>query len=152
VAAADAARFTNQPSRKQERKSMRDIAQTSADDTPQPHPAIRRISHELRTPLTVVIGFCELLQDEQPDDEHVREFASRISANAWVLHAAVERLIKELHSADYTGPPTSDQIQFDPGTDWAGTHALVPHGSRPTTSPADQLGNLVVTDQAQVAE
>jgi hypothetical protein len=127
---------------------MRDIAQTSTDDSPQPHPAIRRISHELRTPLTVVIGFCELLQDEQPDDENVREFASRISANAWMLHAAVERLIKELHSADYTGPTIPEHIQFEHGTDWSGAHALIPPGSR----RVDQLGDLMVADEAQAVE
>lgn len=131
---------------------MRDIAQTSTDDSPQPHPAIRRISHELRTPLTVVIGFCELLQDEQPDDDNVREFASRISANAWMLHAAVERLIKELHSADYTGPPAPDQIQFEHRSDWASAPPLVPPASQATTSQAEQLGGIVVTDDAQAAE
>lgn len=131
---------------------MRDIAQTSTDDSPQPHPAIRRISHELRTPLTVVIGFCELLQDERPDDDNVREFASRISANAWVLHAAVERLIKELHSADYTGPPTPDQIHLDHATDWASAPTIIPPASQVSPGRADQLGGIVVTDEAQAAE
>jgi hypothetical protein len=131
---------------------MRDIAQTSTDDSPQPHPAIRRISHELRTPLTVVIGFCELLQDDQPDDDNVREFASRISANAWVLHAAVERLIKELHSADYTGPPMPDHLQFEHSTDWSAPHALAAPGGRSADGRAPQLGDLIVADEAQAAE
>lgn len=125
---------------------MRDIAQPGTDDSSQPHPAIRRISHELRTPLTVVIGFCELLQDEQPDDDNVREFASRISANAWVLHAAVERLIKELHSADYTGPPAPDHLQYDHGSIWAG--AMVSPSGHAAAGPADPLGDLVVADEA----
>ncbi|MDQ3692358.1 MAG: hypothetical protein M3464_01845 [Chloroflexota bacterium] len=77
-----------------------------SDDAGRPgsREAIQRITHELRTPLTVVIGFCELLTSDRPDDASVKEFAARISANAWLLQAAVERLIEELQSADYAGP------------------------------------------------
>lgn len=79
--------------------------------------AIQRISLELRTPLTVVIGFCELLASERPDDASIEEFATRISTNAWQLHTAVERLIAELGRADVTGPPSHHAFQWttDPG-------------------------------------
>ena len=86
-------------------------ASIGSQGSEQPQVAIERISHELRTPLTVVIGFCELLQDGRSDDDSIKEFASRIAANAWELHAAVERLISELHSASYTGAPASDTVQ-----------------------------------------
>ena len=76
--------------------------------------AIRRISHELKTPLTVVIGFCELLTGDRPDDASIKEFATRISSNAWLLHAAVERLIEELHKAEYAGPPLDNPFPDRP--------------------------------------
>ncbi len=74
--------------------------------------AIQRITHELRTPLTVVIGFCELLTGDRPDDASIKEFAARISVNAWLLQTAVERLIEELQNADYAGPPDAPQLQW----------------------------------------
>lgn len=92
--------------RPEDERAMMD-AHHDDDGSAEPHVAIQRISHELRTPLTVVIGFCELLASERPDDASIKEFAARISANAWVLHIAVERLIEELHTAEYTGPPAS---------------------------------------------
>lgn len=81
--------------------------------SPRPHPAIDRIGHELRTPLTVVIGMCELLRDDLPNDDALKELASRVAANAWLLHAVVERLIDELYLAGYTGPPAPEMQQTE---------------------------------------
>lgn len=78
-----------------------------------PYQAIDRISHELRTPLTVVIGMCELLHDDLPNDDALKELASRLAANAWVLHTVVERLITELYQAGYTGSDGSEPPQPD---------------------------------------
>ena len=78
-----------------------------------PHQAIDRISHELRTPLTVVIGMCELLHDDLPNDDALKELASRLAANAWALHTVVERLITELYQTGYTGPDGPELPQPD---------------------------------------
>lgn len=117
-----------------------------------PHVAIERISHELRTPLTVVIGFCELLQDEQPGDDSVKEFASRISANAWQLHAAVERLISELHSAAFTGPLGIDTVQYADDPDREDRASLYPRPPSSGSEIADRLDELFAADGTRPAE
>lgn len=76
----------------------------SWNENRQPLQAIDRIGHELRTPLTVVIGMCELLHDDLPNDNDLKELASRMAANAWLLHTVIERLIDDLYQAGYTGP------------------------------------------------
>lgn len=108
----------------------------------QPHLAIERISHELRTPLTVVIGFCELLQDGGSDDDSIKEFASRIAANAWQLHAAVERLLSELHTADYTGPPGVNTVQYADDLDARHPDSLYSHERQSGSGIADRLDQL----------
>jgi hypothetical protein len=117
-----------------------------------PHVAIERISHELRTPLTVVIGFCELLQDERPGDDSVKEFASRISANAWQLHAAVERLLSELHSAAYTGPPGSDTVQYADAPDREDPEPLYLRPPSSGSEIADRLDELFAADGNRPSE
>ena len=94
----------------------------NGDASRRPHQAIDRISHELRTPLTVVIGMCELLHDDLPHDDALKELASRLAANAWLLQTVVERLINELYQSGYTGPdgpqpPRPDNISRFPSPD-----------------------------------
>lgn len=100
----------------------------SSEESRRAQLAIDRIGHELRTPLTVVIGMCELLHDDLPNDNALKELASRVAANAWLLHAVVERLIDDLYQAGYTGPagaelPQPDNVSRFPGPD---THLPVP--------------------------
>jgi hypothetical protein len=119
----------------------------------QPHVAIERISHELRTPLTVVIGFCELLQDERPTDDSIKEFATRIAANAWQLHAAIERLISELHSADYTGPPpAAAQYQYADVPGPRGPDSLYSLSPPSGSEIADRIDELFAADNCRSTE
>jgi light-regulated signal transduction histidine kinase (bacteriophytochrome) len=117
-----------------------------------PHVAIERISHELRTPLTVVIGFCELLQDERPEDDSIKEFASRIAANAWQLHAAVERLLTELHSAAYTGPPAIDTVQYADDPDPRDPDSVYSSRSSSGSEIADRIDELFAADGSRPSE
>lgn len=92
------------------------------------YPTIDRIGHELRTPLTVVIGMCELLHNDLPHDDSLKELAARVAANAWHLHAVVERLISELHQAGYMGPDELAPLQPDNSSQFPGPDSspLVP--------------------------
>lgn len=103
----------------------------SGEESRQSYPAIDRIGHELRTPLTVVIGMCELLHNDLPHDDSLKELASRVAANAWLLHAVVERLIIELHQAGYTGPPGTELQQPD-------NRSHVPGPDSPPPIPGNQ--------------
>jgi signal transduction histidine kinase len=121
-------------------------AQREAEGADEPHVAIQRISHELRTPLTVVIGFCELLTGERPDDDSIKEFAARICANAWQLHSAVERLVMELQIANYTGPPNDLAFPWliDPGS--TDLKPPLAETDRPTGARNNQPPNLAPAD------
>lgn len=117
---------------------MTDVITKDAE-LPGSREAIQRITHELRTPLTVVIGFCELLTGDRPDDASVKEFAARISANAWLLQAAVERLIEELHNADYAGPPDDPHHQWFKQPVAIGPDAIVAVAPSFSGEPDDHL-------------
>jgi len=65
---------------------------------------------------------CELLHEDLPNDDALKELASRLTANAWLLHAVVERLIDDPYQSGYTGPaiaefPQPDNISHFPGPD-----------------------------------
>lgn len=127
-------------------------AHTDDDTLERPLVAIQRISHELRTPLTVVIGFCELLQDNPPDDDSIKEFAARISVNAWLLASAVERLITELHNAEYTGLLENAQFHgqgetVDERPDFAAS------AERESSTPSEQqVDEGIATDEVRPSE
>ena len=114
--------------------------------------AILRISHELRTPLTVVIGFCELLQDDRQADSSVKEFASRIAENAWLLHSAVERLINELHNPDFTSLMASNQIQREDGAGGQRLGSLFPFDAQSPTEIERQTHERIEGDNLRPTE
>lgn len=66
---------------------------------------ISNISHEIRTPLNVIVGFSELLLDDNYDEDAKKSFAQTISANT-------ERLLKQVNDVLDLSRLESGKIQF----------------------------------------
>ena len=51
------------------------------------------MSHELRTPLTSILGFAEILLDQEDLDERQRRFCQKIQDSGLRLHASLNQLV-----------------------------------------------------------
>ncbi len=54
---------------------------------------LARMSHELRTPLTSILGFAEILIDQEHLTDTQRRFCEKIQASGMHLHASVNQLV-----------------------------------------------------------
>ncbi|HEX7174544.1 MAG TPA: HAMP domain-containing sensor histidine kinase [Pyrinomonadaceae bacterium] len=54
---------------------------------------LARMSHELRTPLTSILGFAEILLDQEDLDERQRRFCQKIQDSGMRLHASLNQLV-----------------------------------------------------------
>ena len=54
---------------------------------------LARMSHELRTPLTSILGFAEILLDQEDLTETQRRFCSKIQSSGFQLHASLNQLV-----------------------------------------------------------
>ena len=54
---------------------------------------LARMSHELRTPLTSILGFAEILIDQEHLTETQRRFCEKIQASGMHLHSSVNQLV-----------------------------------------------------------
>lgn len=64
---------------------------------------IENISHDLRTPLTSVLGYLELLQDEDTSEEEKKEYLSIIHKRARILQGFIQEFyeISRIEGDDY---------------------------------------------------
>jgi signal transduction histidine kinase len=54
---------------------------------------LARMSHELRTPLTSILGFAEILLDQEDLSETQRRFCAKIQSSGFQLHASLNQLV-----------------------------------------------------------
>jgi signal transduction histidine kinase len=54
---------------------------------------LARMSHELRTPLTSILGFAEILLDQEDLSETQRRFCTKIQSSGFQLHASLNQLV-----------------------------------------------------------
>jgi signal transduction histidine kinase len=54
---------------------------------------LARMSHELRTPLTSILGFAEILLDQEDLTEAQRRFCGKIQSSGFQLHASLNQLV-----------------------------------------------------------
>jgi signal transduction histidine kinase len=54
---------------------------------------LARMSHELRTPLTSILGFAEILLDQEDLTETQRRFCAKIQSSGFQLHASLNQLV-----------------------------------------------------------
>lgn len=54
---------------------------------------LARMSHELRTPLTSILGFAEILLDQEDLTETQRRFCTKIQSSGFQLHASLNQLV-----------------------------------------------------------
>ena len=73
---------------------------------------IANVSHELRTPLTVVMGYLEILEDDEDiDKETLRELLGKLHAPAHRMKALVDDLLT-LTRLESSPPPSVDDIEL----------------------------------------
>ena len=84
---------------------------------------VANVSHELKTPLTAIRGFAETLALELADDEHHRQFADTIRANAERMQRLVDDLL-DLSRIESGGwrPTPSDVNVATAASEIAGTY------------------------------
>jgi signal transduction histidine kinase len=54
---------------------------------------LERMSHELRTPLTSILGFAEILIDQEDLTDTQRRFCGKIQSSGFQLHASLNQLV-----------------------------------------------------------
>src|SRR5215212_3347966 len=54
---------------------------------------LERMSHELRTPLTSILGFAEIMLDQEDLTETQRRFCGKIQSSGFQLHASLNQLV-----------------------------------------------------------
>lgn len=75
------------------RRTARDLAQSRAE-LAKAHTVLGSVAHDLRTPLSAVLGFTELLLDDEDLTPAQRELAERVSRAARTMTALTEELVE----------------------------------------------------------
>ncbi|PCJ70233.1 MAG: hypothetical protein COA62_06405 [Rhodobiaceae bacterium] len=97
---ARVAALTDTTVRRQLEKTMREAEKKSLTSERRSSSFFSNVNHDLRTPLTHIIGFSELMKDEQfgPLGERYREYASDIHQSGTMLLDMIEDLLSVAES------------------------------------------------------
>lgn len=91
------------------RRTVRDLARSRAE-LAKAHSVLGSVAHDLRTPLTAILGFTELLLDDEQLTPAQRELSERVERAARTMATLTEELVEAVTAG--TSPLRSDPVDL----------------------------------------
>ncbi len=74
---------------------------------------VANVSHELRTPLTVIVGYLEVIEDEELDDAALRQLVRKLASPTHRMQTLVDDLLMLTRLESSPTPEPSDLVAVD---------------------------------------